>query len=144
MEVWKDVVGYEGLYQVSNLGRIKSLPRLVHFKQDLYRMTKERILKNSVLKSGYCKVTLCKPGSQKLTLVHRIVAQAFIPNPLNLEYVNHKDENPLNCCVDNLEWCTHTYNLNYGTCRERMSKSAKEHPSPRDPLTGKFVSKEFL
>ena len=138
MEIWKDVEGFEGFYQVSNLGRVKSLPRLVPFKQGLYRMSSERILKYRVSEQGYALVWLCKPNIKKQALVHRLVAHAFIPNPLGLPIVNHKDENPLNCHYENLEWCTYKYNSNYGTCREKISKHSKEHPRQRNPLTGKF------
>lgn len=144
MEVWKDIEGFEGLYQVSNLGRIKSLPRTVRAPRGCFRQVRERILKYQVTGAGYALVHLCKPNVQQMVLVHRLVAQAFIPNPLGLKLVNHKDENPLNCSVDNLEWCTHKYNLNYGTCRERMSKSAKAHPRKRDPISGKFISERLL
>ena len=138
MEVWKDIEGFEGLYQVSNLGRVKSLPRLVPFKQGLYRMTCERMMKIALTKAGYCKVCLCKPNVQRQFFVHRLVAQAFIPNPLGLPIVNHKDENPLNCSSDNLEWCSYKYNSNYGTCRERIGKYAREHPRHRNHKTGRF------
>ena len=138
MEVWKDIEGFEGLYQVSNLGRVKSLPRLVPFKQGLFRMTSERILRYRVTKQGYATVQLCKPNIQKQELVHRLVARAFIPNPLGLPIINHKDENPLNCNSENLEWCTYKYNSNYGTCREKIGKYFKEHPRPRNPLNGRF------
>lgn len=138
MEVWKDIKEFEGLYQISNQGRVKSLPRLVPFKHGLYRMTKEKILKNRINGAGYGSVFLCKPNVQKQVLVHRLVAEAFVPNPLGLKIVNHKDEDPLNCNFENLEWCTHKYNLNYGTCPERLRKYAKAHPSPKDPLTGRF------
>ena len=142
MEIWKDIEGFEGFYQISNLGRVKSLPRLVPFKQGMFRMTRERILKNRVGSNGYGFVYLCKPKAKRQVLVHRLVAQAFIPNPLGLAIVNHKDENPLNCRVENLEWCTYKYNSNYGTCREKIGKHSREHPRPRNPLTGRFEPKQ--
>lgn len=82
-----------------------------------------RVLKPAKNNKGYLMVGLFKNGKQKYFLIHRLVAQAFIPNPENLPEVNHKDENPSNCRVENLEWCTHEYNLNYGTHNERISKA---------------------
>ena len=118
MEKWENIVGYEGKYQISNLGRVKSL-------KDRYRY-RERILKPSTNKRGYKKVVLVKVGEKRKTfLVHRLVAEAFIPNPNNYSEVNHKDENPSNNNVDNLEWCTRKYNINYGTAIERATEKRK-------------------
>lgn len=111
-EIWKPVVGYEGMYEVSNLGRVKSLN---------YKNTgKEVVLKAYSNKSGkgYYKIHLCKNGVVDWPYVHILVAQAFIPNPDNLPEVNHKDENPANNCVENLEWCTHKYNSGYSNEKE--------------------------
>ena len=115
MEKWKDVVGYEGKYEVSNLGRVRSLNYL--------RTGKAKLLKQQVDKYGYKRMRLYKDGKAKSLLVHRLVAMAFLPNPNNLPMVNHKDENKTNNNVDNLEWCTASYNNNYGTKIERQSKS---------------------
>jgi len=106
-EIWKDIKGYEGFYQVSNLGKIKSLPRNNTIKQS-------KILKNGYSRKGYCIVNLSKNNKVKSYRVHRLVAQAFIPNPNNYPDVNHKDENKLNNSVDNLEWCDSQYNNTYG------------------------------
>lgn len=100
--VWRAVKGYEGLYAVSNTGQVKSLFRY------------KKILKPNVMKRGYCTVELFKGGQSKRLLIHRLVAEAFIPNPDNLPQVNHIDENPMNNSSDNLEWCTAKYNMNYG------------------------------
>lgn len=108
-EVWKDIKGYEGLYQVSNLGRVKS---------------KRKILK--LIDGEYLKVGLSKNGIQKTIKVHRLVAEAFIPNYNNLPQVNHKDENKFNNKLDNLEWCSNRYNCNYGNRNKKILKS-KEH-----------------
>lgn len=124
-EIWKDVKGYENLYQVSNLGRVKSL----FYWSNIYNkyFPREKILKNNVLKYGYLNVRL--KGVTKS--VHRLVAETFIPNPNNLPEVNHKDENPSNCRVDNLEWCTHKYNVQY----------SKNKPVLQYDLQGNFIKK---
>lgn len=106
-EIWKDIKGYEGLYQVSNYGRVKSLPRNNTIKQP-------RILKNGYSHKGYCIVALSKNNNRRSYRVHRLVAQAFIPNPNNLPEVNHIDENKLNNNINNLEWCDSKYNNTYG------------------------------
>lgn len=107
-EIWKDIEGFEGLYQVSNMGRVRSLRRNI-------------ILKNRIT-SGYEMVLLYTNNIRKNYLVHRLVAHAFIPNPNNLPQVNHKDENKTNNCVDNLEWCDGKYNTNYGTGNKRRAQ----------------------
>lgn len=123
MEFWKDIEGYEGLYQVSNLGRVRSLDRVVYQIQKGGKLTpmmyKGQILKMIHKPTGYVFCSLSKDNIQETKLVHRLVAEAFIPNPNNYPCVNHKDENKLNNVVENLEWCTHRYNVNYGTSRER-------------------------
>ena len=113
-ENWKDIEGYEGLYQVSNLGRVKSL--------NYHRSWKEQCLKPGKV-CGYLYVILSKDGEVYGKYVHILVAEAFIPNPFNLPYVNHKDEVKTNNCVSNLEWCTAKYNTNYGTGMRRMLDS---------------------
>lgn len=100
--IWKPVVGYEGLYEVSNTGLVRSLNKL-----------KGRILTPIKRKNGYLNICLYKNCKQVTKLVHRMVAEAFIPNPDNLEMVNHKDEDRTNNHVDNLEWCTRAYNQVY-------------------------------
>lgn len=115
-EIWKDIEGYEGLYQVSNKGRVKS-----------FHSGEGKIMKPGTHPLGYKSVTLFKDKKGKVAKVHRLVAQAFIPNPENLPVINHKDENPSNNNVENLEWCTQKYNLNYGTCQERKEKTRAEN-----------------
>lgn len=126
-EIWKDIEGYEGLYQVSNLGRVKSLERVLKHGH----LWKGKMLKLLEHGGGYKKVNLSKDGKNKQFYVHRLVAQTFIPNSDNLTEVNHKDENPSNNRVDNLEWCTASYNINYGTRNmrhaEKMSKRVYQY-----------------
>ena len=128
MEIWKDIEGYEGLYQVSNLGRVKSLN---------YKCTKEeKILKLMSDKDGYLYVNLYKEGKRKTYKVHRLVAKAFIPNPENKLEVNHKDEDKTNNKVENLEWMTCKENINYGTRNERSRKSQTNDKKRSKPICG--------
>lgn len=113
-EIWRDIEGYEG-YQVSNLGRVKSL-----------KFGKEQILK--VKKDRYLRIGLCKDGKQKFYMVHRLVALAFLPNPENLPEINHIDEDKTNNRVENLEWCDRKYNINYGSHNKRKSESQTNYP----------------
>lgn len=109
-EIWKDIEGYEGIYQVSNLGRVKTL----YFRNNKYIIKKEKILKQHISKQGYLSVGLSdKQGKRKTYRVHRLVAQAFIPNPQKLFCVNHKDENKSNNIITNLEWTTTIENNRY-------------------------------
>lgn len=117
-EVFKDVLGYEGLYQVSNLGRVKSLKRKNIFycalkKEYLERPTKEKILSFNKSKRGYFQVCLTKNGKSKTYTVHRLVAEVFIDNPLNKKTVNHIDGNKENNCANNLEWTTIGENIRH-------------------------------
>lgn len=127
-EVWRDVVGYEGLYQVSNLGRVKSNGGIWKVG-NTGGFRKERILK-SFLSSGYRRVALTGKDN-KLTYigVHRLVAMAFIPNPENKPQVNHKDENKENNIVSNLEWCTCKENINWGTSLAKRAFHQRETQS---------------
>ena len=114
-EIWKDIEGYEGLYQVSNWGRVKSLARI----DENNHPVKERIMKPS--KSfGYLYVSLSKHGKYKRIRIHRLVAIAFIPNPDNKEEVGHKDETRTNNHVDNLEWVSKKENNNMPLHIERV------------------------
>ena len=116
-EVWKSIFDYPN-YQVSNLGRIRSLKRY-------------KILKQFNRPLGYKGIHLNKFGKAKTFAVHRLVAEAFIPNPNKYPCVNHKDENPSNNCVSNLEWCTYQYNNTYGTTIERKIKTYKDNTDKR-------------
>lgn len=121
-EIWKDIKNYEGLYQISNYGRVKSLERKI-YKGHGERTAKEHILKPSKVGNGYLHVNLWKNNKQTSYLVHRLVAEAFIPNPKGFSEINHKDETQTNNYVDNLEWCTREYNLNYGTHNQKVAKA---------------------
>lgn len=116
MEIWKDIKGYESLYQVSNLGRVKSL----HVKMKQYN--EEGIKKpRANPPSYYYQVWLEHNGKGELRRVSRLVAEAFIPNPLNLPQVNHKDMNRQNDCVDNLEWCTQSQNMRHRKLHKQLT-----------------------
>lgn len=117
MEIWKDIKGYEGKYQCSSLGNIKSL---------VYK--KPKILKPRLDKDGYLKVILYKDGPKEFR-VHRLIADAFIPHPNDLYIVNHKDEDKSNNCVDNLEWCNADYNNNYGMRNSKIREKNINHES---------------
>lgn len=117
-EIWKPISGYEEKYQVSNLGRVKSLN---------YRHTgKEKILKLCNNGHDYLCVNLYSNGKRKLFRIHRLVAEVFLSNPDNLPIINHKDENKQNNCAENLEYCSVKYNNCYGTRLERASKSCSK------------------
>lgn len=122
MEIWKNIKGYEGCYQVSNMGRIKSLSRKV-WNGKTYFWTSERILRPGIDRDGYLLVNLSKNGKAKTEKVHRLVAKTFIPNPENKEAVNHIDEDPSNNKLENLEWATVSENNNHGWHNKRSSKS---------------------
>lgn len=120
-EIWKDIWGYTGLYQISNLGRVFSLIR-------------NRILKGGKAGAGYLKVTLCKSGIQTDKYIHRLVGIYFVPNPKNKPEINHIDEVKDNNPANNLEWVIHLENMRYGTRTEKYVKPVRQFAK-----TGKFV-----
>lgn len=138
MEIWKDVVGYEGLYQVSSKGRIKSLCRNRRNGRCIITR-KERLLTQTPKREGYLGVVLRHFKNPKGYYVHRLVAIAFIPNPNNLPFINHKDEDKTNNCVDNLEWCDRIYNNSYGTHNKRVGKSHEKAIQQFD-MNGNLIS----
>ena len=119
-EIWKNIKNYEGLYKISNLGRVKSLPK---YAGRSYR--KAKILKTNLDTNGYVKVILCKNNRTRFLSIHRLLAEAFIPNPNDYPQINHKDENKQNNSLNNLEWCTCKYNINYGTRTKRNVEKRK-------------------
>ena len=128
IEVWENIKGYEGLYQVSNMGRVKSLERTVTQKNGRKYSVKERILKPRATPSGYLLVSLCNgSGKVKTFKVHRLVCEAFHENPKNKPCVNHIDENKTNNVASNLEWCTVAENINHGTRTARTSKPVGQY-----------------
>ena len=120
--MWKDVKGFEGLYQISDDGRVKSLPRKVNGPYNSIRLTKERQLKPWEA-SGYLRVTLIKDGKEYYPSIHRMVAEAFIPNLADKDCVNHKDGDKKNNNVSNLEWCSQSENL-----RHAFRNGLNRHP----------------
>lgn len=135
-EEWRPIKGYEGLYEVSNFGRVKSLGKGKTWKG-------EKILKLCTNYGGYSLAHLCKEGTRKHYTVHRLVATSFIPNPDNLPCINHKDCNPLNNCVWNLEWCDYKYNNSYGDAQRKRIENRTGLTAPKPvnqySLTGEFI-----
>ena len=125
--IWKPVVGYEGLYEGSNTGLVKSLGNAITYKSPhLLKISRSG-------RGGYCRVQLYKNGISEMKSIHRMVAEAFIPNPNNYPVINHKDEDVSNNHVDNLEWCTVSYNYHY---------SYKKHPKRREMMMAYLVNPE--
>ena len=135
IEEWKDIEGYEGAYQISNFGRVKSVKRIVEYDNTnqtgkIFKGRKicpEKILKTFITR-GYEHVGLKRGSRSKSYQIHRLVALYFVPNPNNYPIVNHKDENKLNNMANNLEWCTNEYNANYGTRNKRIAEKLKQNP----------------
>ena len=141
-EIWKDIKGYEGAYKISNTGKIMSIARTISTAfHNRKHVTNNRILKQTITRHGYAIVSLNKNCRKTRYCVHRLVAEAFIPNPNNLPQVNHKDECKLNNHFSNLEWCTAQYNVNYSGTIQKAINACKRKVLQFEK-TGKFV-KEF-
>lgn len=108
-EIWKDVKDFKNIYQISNFGKIRNVKT-------------NRLLKPFKNTNGYYQINLWSKNKRKHILIHKLVAETFIPNPSKLPFINHKNENKLDNKVDNLEWCTAKYNCNYGTRNARLSR----------------------
>ena len=139
-EEWRDIKGYEGLYQVSNLGRVKSLKRIVRANTCGIREIPEKILTACKSNCGYLLVVLCKNGKHKNKNVHRLVAETFLPNPLKCKEVNHKDEDKYNNVLENLEWCDRIYNANYGTGIPRCASQKWKSVEMINKHSGKVIA----
>lgn len=121
-ELWYDVPGYKNLYQISNLQRVRSYPRL-----GKTRLIGGKILNPYMFPNGYWAVTFCHKRKYKTAYIHRLMAEVFLPNPNNYPIVNHKDSNPSNNNIENLEWCTQSYNVKYGfTNNGRVQKGGRK------------------
>lgn len=123
-EIWKDIKGYEGLYQVSSLGRVRR---------------DGKILKSGLTRGGYLQVHLSKNGKVGHYKIHRLVAEAFLQNLDNNPEVNHKDENKLNNTAENLEWCTSDYNLHYGTRIQRYSQTQRDNGTSKSRAVKQYT-----
>ena len=152
-EIWKDIKGYEGKYMVSNLGIVKSLERMkwCGLNGGCYYKVPEKILKGVDDGYGYLQVKLYKDGEENTCRINRLVAQAFLPNPDNLPEVNHKNEDKTDNRVENLEWCSRSYNINYGTRNKKVAeklkgkKHSEEHNKKiSEKLKGKKHSEEHI
>lgn len=136
-EIWIPIKGYEGLYEVSSYGRVRSLGN------GNSNNSKIRVLNSQKCKTGYLYVTLTKNGNSKKHKVHRLVAIAFLPNWFDDQEVNHIDEDKTNNQIDNLEWCDRKYNCNHGTRNDRMIKKLTNGPCSKPVLqftkTGELV-----
>lgn len=139
IEEWKTIVETEGKYEISNFGNLRSVDRYARVCGEGKRLVKGQTIIPAKCSNGYLELQASIGKHRKCLLVHRLVAKYFIPNPDNLPEVNHKDENPQNNRVDNLEWCTPKYNCNYGTrnqrCMEKVIKKAVRQLS----LTGNEI-----
>lgn len=136
MEIWKDIKGYEGLYQVSNLGRVRGVEKLVRSKHSSIKTVKARLLNSSSYKSGYKYVTLSSGGFRRKHKIHRLVATAFIPNTQNKREVNHLNGIKSDNRRDNLEWCTssenqkHAFKIGLQVCMNHLRVGAN-NPNSR-------------
>lgn len=146
-EIWKDIEGYEGLYQVSNKGRVKRLASYISNGKGEY-FKEEHVLSLGKNKQGYCQVGLSKNNKIKSFRVHRLVAKAFIHNPQNKKEVNHINELKDDNRVENLEWCTSSENSRHGTRNERITKTKRKNGAfyersviQVDAKTGEYIRK---
>ena len=139
-EIWRPIKGYEGWYEVSSYGNVRSVDRVVVYSNERKHFYKGQILRLSKDKDGYLQCNLAKNKKNKLCKVHRLVAYTFIPNSNNLPIINHKDVNPSNNHVDNLEWCTYSYNNCYANALQRRVKKRSKTVLQIDKETGQVIA----
>lgn len=139
-EIWKPIKGFEGAYEVSTLGNVRSVDRIVIYPKGGKRLRKGRELSQATNRKGYKCVVLCTQNTRKNYTVHRLVAETHVPNPSNLPCINHKDEITTNNNVSNLEWCTHKYNNNYGNHIRKIAVHF-EKPILQFDLNGNFIAR---
>lgn len=135
-EMWRPIKGYEGKYEISSSGRVKSITGWKNVGNEIYKP--QGIIMKQGINREYKKIDLCKHGKHTTYKVHRLVAEAFVPNPNNYPQINHKDEDPFNNHATNLEWCTQEYNINYGTRVRRITKKISKKVG-QYTLDGKLV-----
>lgn len=147
IEIWKSIKGYEGYYEISNFGKIRSVNRIIIDKNGRKIKLKGKIETPKICGSGYYYFRLCKNGIYESKRINILVAEAFIPNHYNLPCVNHKDENKLNNSVDNLEWCDKSYNALYGNTRNKIQETKNKNnsrgcqiPVEQYTLNGEFIT----
>lgn len=144
-ELWKDVVGFEGLYQISSMGRIKTVPRISIDSLGRKMPIKERFVRISVSKqTGYPVASISKKGKQYKLCIHRIIAEAFIPNPNNLPCVNHKDQDRGHSVLENLEWCTYSYNNSYGDANKKRKETLRKRLIGKHKIIYQFTKEGEL
>ena len=139
-EIWKPILETDGKYEISNLGNIRTVDRYAKVCGGGMRFIKGEMRKPIVCSNGYLELQASVNGKRIIFMVHRLVAQYFIPNPNDYPEVNHKDENPQNNHVDNLEWCTPKYNCNYGTRNQRCMEKVIKKAVNQYTLDGEFVA----
>jgi hypothetical protein len=146
--VRRPIKGYEGYYEVDPFGRVYSVDRVISIDDNgrtYNKPLKGKQMKQAMHTKGYKIVSLTKDSKTKTMFVHRLVAEAFVNNPDNLPFVNHKDEDKTNNFADNLEWCTNEYNLNYSTARKRQARAlkGKKHTKEHNEKISKGVKAHF-
>ena len=139
-EIWKPIIETDGKYEISNFGNIRGVDRYARVCGNGYRFIKGRTVKPNKCTNGYLMFNASMGNTTKHFLIHRLVAQYFIPNPNGYPEVNHKDENPQNNHVNNLEWCTPKYNCNYGTRNQRCMEKVIKKAVRQLTLNGEFIA----
>lgn len=135
IEVWKDILGFEGIYKISDKGRVKRLPGKIVCKNGVIKKLKETILRPQKYSNGYLFYNLSVKGSNKCLNAHRLVAKAFLPNESNKREVNHINEDKTDNRVENLQWVTHKENINHGTAIARRVQNSNFKGS-NNPMFG--------